>query len=182
MNDIVEEATAELSLELCQDYIRDFVADYLEEERRRKEESSLRGMPMVDVLAEAIFVEVTGKLKNVCEKDIFSVDLQPPNLTIITSLRLNPEPLVLSAVQEAVREIAKELTFEIELTSCEVALLEEIVPDMVREEASEVLHEFELLQAAEKLIDEVASEEVRFTVDRDFPMIREQLEKRQVSA
>ena len=89
---------------------------------------------------------------------------------------------MLAAVQDAVREIAKELTFEIELTSCEVALLEEVVPDMVRKEASEVLHEFELLQAAEKLIDEVASEEVRFTVDRDFPMIREQLEKRQVSA
>ena len=62
---------------------------------------------------------------------------------------------MLSAVQEAVREIAKELTFEIELTSCEAALLEEVVPDMVRKEASEVLYEFELLQATEKLIDEL---------------------------
>jgi hypothetical protein len=148
MNALVDEAISELSLELCQDSIRGIVTDYLDEEKRRKAESPMDTKPMVDVLAETIFVEVT-------------------------------EPLVVSAVQEAVREIAKELTFEMEVTSCETALLDEVVPDMVRQEVSEVLYEFELLQTTEQLIDELASEEIRITVDRDFPAIRELLEKRQ---
>ena len=58
-------------------------------------------------------------------------------------------------------------------------LLDELVPTMVKEQVQEVMHELDLEQTANELIDELARTEVEATIDTEFPIIREEFEKRQ---
>lgn len=108
---IIDEVTGTMSIDVVQSCIESYVREYIRATKTGTRPAGREGM--VHSLSEQITNEVSRPRTPSARKG------RKPNRTFVYAYSQVVQPLILSVVHDVVREIAAELTFEMDLNSCE---------------------------------------------------------------